>query len=399
MGIRKYDWIEKYLEYEERSEPPILYKEWTAMSVIAGALQRKCRLPWGGPLVFYPNLYIVLVGPSGRCRKGTALRTGKMLLKDLRIRMVAEAITKEALIKDMASAGNVEVSFGDVSIIHSSLTVFSMELGVFLGYENKEFLVDLTDWYDCADDWEYKTKTSGIDEIIGVWLNLIGATTPKVIQNQFPESAVGGGLASRIIFVFEDKKSQEVAFPFLEEKHEDIYKWLQYELEEIHMMKGDFKIDETFIDKYGKWYYKQEVAESLKNERFSGYIERRPNHLLKMCMILSASSRDDMVITGEIFTRALDLLRRTEKKMARTFGGFGQAKTSGVSQRVIEFVAKEKEVSRSELYRKFYYDIENTKMLDEVITGLRVMGFADVYVNGTETMIKVKTKTGFEEYF
>ena len=62
------DWIEGYLAYTEDSEPPQLFKEWCAVSVIAAALQRKCKLEWG-TTVFYPNLYIVLTAPAGKARK------------------------------------------------------------------------------------------------------------------------------------------------------------------------------------------------------------------------------------------------------------------------------------------------------------------------------------------
>ena len=55
-------WIDNYLIYTDNSEPPRMFRLWSAISVIAAVLQRKCKLPWG-TLTFYPNLYTVLVGP------------------------------------------------------------------------------------------------------------------------------------------------------------------------------------------------------------------------------------------------------------------------------------------------------------------------------------------------
>ena len=63
MARKLNDWIDSYLEYTKNSEPPDLYKEWVAVSVVASILQRKCSLPWGD-ITFYPNMYIILVGPS-----------------------------------------------------------------------------------------------------------------------------------------------------------------------------------------------------------------------------------------------------------------------------------------------------------------------------------------------
>jgi len=55
------DWIEDYIKYTKNTEPPILYREWSAVSTIASAMQRKCFLPWELEDIVYPNLYVVLV--------------------------------------------------------------------------------------------------------------------------------------------------------------------------------------------------------------------------------------------------------------------------------------------------------------------------------------------------
>ncbi|MFI5422740.1 MAG: hypothetical protein ACHQWH_02215, partial [Nitrososphaerales archaeon] len=53
------------------------------MSVIAGALQRRVYLKWGLGQIIYPNLYVVLIGPSGRTRKGVALGIAKDILRQI----------------------------------------------------------------------------------------------------------------------------------------------------------------------------------------------------------------------------------------------------------------------------------------------------------------------------
>lgn len=389
-GIREHDWITKYLEYEEMSEPPKLYKEWVAINVIASVLQRKCWLPWG-PLTFYPNMYIVLVGPSGKCRKGTAMGTGKEFLQELGIQLIAESVTREAMIREL-SESTVSNTIGDDIIMHSSLTIFSKELAVFLGYENKQLMSDLTDWYDCESKWTYQTKGSGTDEIVGLWVNLIGATTPDLIQSQFPQDAIGGGLASRIIFVYEDQKGKVVPAPFLSEKHKNIWKWLRNELEEISMLQGRFSWTEGFLEKWIEWYHYQENNKAIEDERFQGYLTRRPNHILKLCMVLSASSRSDMIITENILERALSLLRRTEKKMPRTFSGYGQSDSSDVMRKIMEFIGMQKTLTRSKVMSQFYYDLEGENHLDKILNVLQTIGFIRMtYSEKGRTKIKYQS--------
>ena len=102
------DWLEGYVKFTSNSEPPELFHIWTALSVLAASLQRKCSLPWG-TLTFYPNLYVVLIAPSGKARKGTAMGPGMDLLEDLGIKMAAESTTRESLIRELKKIGRAHV--------------------------------------------------------------------------------------------------------------------------------------------------------------------------------------------------------------------------------------------------------------------------------------------------
>jgi len=215
-------------------------------------------LRWGS-LDFYPNLYVVLVAPSGKARKGTAMIPGLRLLRSVQIKLAANATTREKLIQDLklSNVFDGDPSSGNIDV-HSSLTIFSKELTVFLGYQNRELMANLTDWYDCDDDWEYRTKTQGVDSIKGVWVNLIGATTPELIQTSMPQDAIGGGLTSRMIFVYEQRKGKLVIVPGLSEKERELLEHLTLDLDKIHMLRGDFQITEGFLEMFSDWRVKQE---------------------------------------------------------------------------------------------------------------------------------------------
>ena len=347
------DWISSFIEYNRNSEPPELYKEWVAISLIASVLQRKCYLPWGD-LTFYPNMYIVLVGPSGKCRKGTAMSPGLSLLRELGITMSAEAITREALIRELRKSNktDIEQESGKTNI-HASLTIYSQELTVFLGYNNVQLMSDLTDWYDCRDQWTYRTKNMGTDKIVGVWVNLIGATTPELLQTTLPRDAIGGGLTSRMIFVYASKKSRVIAAPFLTEKETLLREEMLIDLELIGTMKGAFTVTPEFLEIYVPWYEGQEGSPPFEDFRFSGYFERRPAHLLKLCVILSASSRNDRKITAEIFERALKLMEKTEQPMPYAFSGIGKSEHADVLARVSAFIASKGETTMKDILKAF----------------------------------------------
>ena len=93
MAARKAgDWIESFLKLTENTEPPKLYRKWTAISTLASAMRRKCALNWGNVGNFYPNMYIILVGPSG-ARKTTAMRLGEWYLDQTGIFKSSDSIS------------------------------------------------------------------------------------------------------------------------------------------------------------------------------------------------------------------------------------------------------------------------------------------------------------------
>ena len=366
------DWINSFVQFTDNSEPPEMFRIWTAISCVAAVLQRKCSLPWGS-LTFYPNMYIVLVAPSGKARKGTAMGPGQKFLRDLDIKMTAEAITREALIRELSESTEQAVGT-DGPEYHSSLTIFSKELTVFLGHQNHQLMSDLTDWFDCDDLWTYRTKTQGTDQVIGVWVNLIGATTPSLIESAMSLEAIGGGLTSRMIFVFEPKRGKSVALPIMTQAERDLYQVLLQDLERIFLMHGNFSVDESFIGPWVNWYEAQNENPPFNDPRFAGYFERRAMHCLKLSMILNASRSDQMVLTDEDFFRSVNLLEQTELKMPRTFAGVGRGPNSEVMAQIMAEMAITKECSFGDLMNRFYYDVDKFT-LTKIIETLESMNF------------------------
>jgi len=379
------DWITAYIKYTESSEPPIAYHTWIAIGIIAGALQRKVQFLWGFERIF-PNMYIVLVGPSGRTRKGVALGIGKDILKECSgVTMTSENATREALIRAMKTASNNFQMPDSQILFHCSITCFSEELSVFLGQNDIKFLASLTDWYDSKDDWTYETKGSGKDHLQGLCFNLLGATAPDWLQSMLPQEAVGGGFTSRVIFIVEDKKGKTVPKPGITAFESNLRNALIIDLNRINTLTGEFHFDTAGETAYTTWYtnYDKELDSGkfpVEDSRFAGYAERRATHLRKLMMIMSASRGNDLVLNAQDFDRANKILRSAEFKMARTFGGLGQAKYAAATEKVMDYIrGMHAPVSRRDVMSKFYRDVDGATMriIEEVMVQT---GFVDIKV-------------------
>ena len=377
------DWIDGYLELTDNSEPPVSFRMWAAIHTLAAVLQRKCVLPWG-PLSFYPNLYIVLIAPPGAARKGTALGPALDFLTEpeLGIKLAAEAITREALIRELKNANETVINpFTGEMTFHSSLTIHSQELTVFLGYQNSQLMSDLVDWFDCRKRWTYRTKWSGTDEIIGVWVNLIGATTPDLIQTSLPIDSIGVGLTSRMIFVYEERRGKSVADPFLSQREKDLRIMLLHDLERIKLLSGAFKVSADFIEFWLEWYPKQEIYRPFEDVRFGGYFERRPTHIMKLSMLVNVARTDKMLITRLDLERAIRILDFTEKKMFYTFRGVGKSPYASVLTKIMNFIGMKRQTSVNEIMTFFVRDVTKQD-LDKVLESIQMMKYCKIYHDG-----------------
>jgi DNA-binding phage protein len=296
----------------------------------------------------------------------------------------------EALIRSedtsVSNSGEIET--------HSSLTVFSEEFVVFLGYKNLELMSDLADWFDNPPDWDYDTIGRGSRKIIGPWVNILGATTPELIRESIPKELIGGGLASRIIFVYAERQGKDEPFPFISEKRRTLREGLMHDLEQISMLSGPYRYTPDFKEVYAHWYPRRREIPLGDDPKFAHYVNRRATHVLKLCMILSASRGDDRVLDGNVLIEAIGVLQEVEKNMSKTFAGMGKARDADVISKVMVQIANEKTVTREHLLNSHYADLENgVQSMNKILEVLKGMGFCVEVVNEGKTYVQYARDT------
>jgi len=332
MARRNENWLKSYMVYTRDSEAPDPFHFWTGVSTIAGALRRRVWIDMR-KFQWTPNFYIILVGPPGLVTKSTTTRIGMKLLSQVDgIRFGPQSLTWQALTVALEeSVEYVEWAEGLnlKNVAHSSLTISVPELGTLLKMDDTA-LVDVlvSMWDGQLEDWGHKTKSSGNSLVKNPWLNLIGATTPSWLQNNFPEQMIGGGLASRVVFVFGDQKRHLIAYPDEVSPGPEYYKHeasLVEDLKEIAQIKGPYELDPE-ARKYGHvWYEKlwNERPVHMASERYSGYLARKQTHLHKMAIIIAAAQRNERIIIRDDLVVADAALTQVEEHMGRVFQSIG----------------------------------------------------------------------------
>jgi hypothetical protein len=357
------DWLSAYMKYTEWSESPINFHVWGGMSCIAGALQRKAFIRWGHTTL-YPNLYVILIGPSGQARKGEPITIARTFLDKIDIPMIGEDNSMESIIRSMRdSLTNYSDPITKRIMFQCAVSCLVEEFAVFVGQQNVPFLAYLTNWFDSRDRWKRATKHQGTDEIIGMCFNLLAATAPDWLPSILPREAIGGGFTSRCIFVVEEGKSKIIPNPNLAPDTRRLKDDLIHDLEIIHTLVGEYKFDEPALASYVKWYEEQEESiraghSPIPDPIFAGYVSRRATHLKKLSMSIAASSHNDLVITQRDFKRALGLMVAAEQRMSRVFSGIGKGKFTEETEAVGYYLSNRGSATKSELMRHFFRTVD-----------------------------------------
>lgn len=361
------DWIDTFCEYVSNTETPKIYAKWSAISAIAAVLRKKCCFKLGR-LTIYPNLYILLVGLPGH-RKSISLNYAKELIMEAvpGLPFSAESNTRERLLMDLeASAMDFILPSGE-TFRSSALTVLSKEFESFIGNkkENIKMIVTLTDLFDHSDaEWKHLTKHSGSTSIPNVYLNIAGCTTPKSLASSLTLDAIGGGLTSRIIFVYCGQKEKLVPIPEIGEKEEKLRKILIEDLNIISNLSGVYNFTENSRKQYVNWYLTQYQSKNkiCKDDAFAGWYERKPLFLQKLAIICQSAINDSLNIEWDIFQRALAFIEDVEQYMALSFRGVGRSDLTEDVDMVYSIISSRDYISDSELQGLIWRDVDSHKM-------------------------------------
>ena len=358
------DWLDAYMIYTSLQRSPDEFHIWVAMSAISGALRRKCYFDHQY-FMLYPNLYVVLISPPGRCKKTTAMAIGRRMLSEVAgVNFSTESVSRERFILDMS------VSLADG---HSSMTAYCSEFASLLSTSKMDMLVFLTDIYDCPPEWTHKTKGGGPSKIVAPYLNLLGGITPDLLAETLPQNAQGIGMTARIVFVYSDTPRIRPVFPKMTKEHKELHGILIKDLSQIAQISGQYTIDPETEKFYEEWELKNQEGRTRHDPRLYGYYERKPQHLLKVAMLLAASKRDETTITIPDLERGLKILDATEATMAQTFSAVGKNPLNLDMHNVAHAIVSEPKIGYAKLFGMFRHSVRKDEM-DEVLSALVSIG-------------------------
>ena len=346
-------------------ESPRRYFYFAGLSVLSAVAGRKIWLDRGGAYKLFPNIYVMLVGPSG-IKKGLPVRVAEKLVSELKTtKVISGRSSVQAIIEHLGhQTMNTDGSLQKTA----SAFIVSGEFSQSILEDSQAFTI-LTDLYDSQwKDEHTNLLKSGKSILKEVYLTMLSASNQVHLHSVIGQRDIQGGFIARTLFVNEEHRNKKN--PLVRQQAKIDYESLTQHLKVVHNLAGEFHYTDQAADFYENWYNEYEPDD----EDNTGTNNRLPDTVLKVGMLISLSRGFDMLLTVEDLEEAISVCMscaESTRQITENAPSQATTETSKQSILVMQTLLKSPEfqMSRSRLLTKLWRKM-NSHDLNRVLDSM-----------------------------
>ena len=316
------DWIETFMDYSNGLPTPEVFRLWSAIGVVAGALEQRVWTQTGlKPL--YPHLYTLLVAPPGVGKTNAIDLAMELIFQSKGVgqegfHIAPNSVTRASLIDTLAESGRKIIRPTGGLLEYHSLFISAGEFGVLVPTHDLEFLSVLNSIYDVGRAHRERRRGGNLDqEIIRPQLNILAGTQPLFLGSLLPEEAWGMGTTSRLILIYAPIGPKVKIFLKRQERP-DLEKSLVQGIRKLTKLIGEMVwTDEAMA--YLQAWVDADCPPAPTHSKLQNYNPRRWLHVMKLSMISAASGGCRLSVEPKDFLRARTWLLDAEATMPDIF--------------------------------------------------------------------------------
>lgn len=290
-------WLETLMSQTQDLESPKRYFYFAGLGVLSAVVKRNVWLDRGGAYKLYPNVYIMLIGPSG-IKKGLPIKVAEKLVTDLNVtKVIAGRSSIQAIIENL---GHQTMNKDGTVTKDATAFIVSGEFSQSI-LEDPQALTILTDLYDSQyKDTHTNLLKSGKSILRNVYLSMLGASNETHLHAVIGQRDIMGGFIARTLMVSENKRNRKNSLVYRTENTVD-YEGLSEYLKTISALKGEFQYYPGADEFYNDWYTEYEPDA----DDITGTANRFPDTVLKVAMLVSMSRGADLLLTIDDLQEAI----------------------------------------------------------------------------------------------
>lgn len=373
-------WIDDLVREHQDVETPISWLYWSLMCCISSMAANAYTLrTLKGNLLYYPNLYVMLLGESG-LGKGFPVNLAKRLVQHAdKTRVIAGRSSIQAIIKELATTKSEQ---GKPLITDSRGFIVNGELSTAI-IADPDSLTILTDLYDrnYNPQWDNLLKGDGKEKLKEPYITCLFGSSPAHFYDSIPQANIEGGYIGRNLVIYEEKRSKDLDLLDTEEESIDEDRFSKYivptyvpHLVKIATDRKKMQPSPGAKEIFNTWRREWRGSQSIYNDR-TGFVNRVPDHVLKVAMCLALSRYDfDGCISEENITEAIQQITSLIYASKKASEGSGLDPMAQQTKKVVDYLisAPDNELSRTDLLVRGYGNYD-TNILDRIIETLMEM--------------------------
>jgi hypothetical protein len=391
------DFIKSILEATNEAESPKEYFYWASLAAISAVVRNNVYLSKGGLYDLKPNIYVLLIGPSG-VRKGLPVSLAKKLVNEVNnTRVISGVSSIEKIIEELARA---ESKPDGGMIVDGTCLLVNDEFSTAL-LSNDMAQTYLTSLHDTIyhEDWTYQTKGGGKLTIKNPYVTILGATNIVHLNDFLLAKSVTGGFIARTFLVKADRPGK--INPLVDDQEPLPIKFLAGELKELSKVKGKFCWSPGGKSLFVEWY--NQIKDKLLENNYddpTGSMNRIHDQGLKVAMLLSISKGHNLIIQVDDMEDAIRSCTEFQSTISQITAGSG---SSELSLKINYFISdlikngpRESEgwIPHKDMMRRHYGDFEADDVPKLAETLLQA-GIIEVAHNPLRYRLSVKGKQEF----
>lgn len=339
--------IKNYIDYASRlTDAPLEFHLGAALTVLSTVCGSKIIYPGYGGRRQWPNLYTLLIAPSGLYRKSTSVGIAEDLVAEVDANLILSGEqSREKFLAILKSSPNVLYPISEFAAI---LSMWNRDYAQ--GF--REIVVDL---FDCRQEYNRQTLKDGKLTIHRPALNILAASTLEWLKEKLTEGDLRGGLMGRFIII---PGVDKIADPGLKaERDKESFNKLVSFLKTLRMIEQSWVDITKVLTEYNEWVKKTENNMAKDpNPELIGFQSRLASHVLKLAVLFCISEQTGTLkkyeLTNENLEKATILgkwLIDQASRLAST--GFIKSRTELIVQKLLALGGRNGGIQRQDAIR------------------------------------------------
>lgn len=375
-------WIKDLIQEHQAVETPESWIYWSLMCCISAVAANAYTLrTLKGNLLYYPNIYVILMGESGLGKGFPVNLSKRLVIAADNTRVIAGRSSIQAIIKELATTRSVQ---GKAVITDSRGFIVNGELSTAI-IQDPDSLTILTDLYDRNYNsvWTNLLKGDGAEKLKNPYITCLFGSSPAHFYDSIPQPNIEGGYIGRNLVIYEERRSKDVDLLDAEGESIDEDRFTNYivpkyvpHLQAIAKNTARIVPDEAARHAFNTWRKEWRASQSQYNDK-TGFVNRAPDHVLKvaMCLALARYDNNTTIIEEDIVDSIRQVIALVYASAKAAEGG-GLDPLAAQTKRVVNYLiaTPDNHLLRKELLIRGYGDYDSMT-LDKIADTLMEMGW------------------------